>query len=166
MTTVATTPGTGPARQVKSWNLSSVLRLPTRAGWVWCKHVPAFLGHEGAVLTAVRRADPDLVPDVLAHRRDPDGTSVTLLEHVPGEDQWHAPGPVLAAMARRWVAVQARWASDVEQLLALGLPDGRFLKANVPVSDVVAVEACPPLSVRVTPLAGLPAESTTVPEIE
>jgi Ser/Thr protein kinase RdoA (MazF antagonist) len=62
---------------------------------------------------------------VLAHRRDPDGTSVTLLEHVPGDEQWHAPEPVLAAMARRWVAAQARWPSAVDELLALGLPDGR-----------------------------------------
>jgi Phosphotransferase enzyme family len=128
---------TGPAQQVKSWNLSSVLRLPTRAGPVWCKHVPAFLAHEGAVLTAVRRTDPDLVPAVLARRRDPDGTSVTLLEHVPGDDQWHAPEPVLTAMARRWVAVQARWASDAEELLALGLPDRRSGALAAVVADLV-----------------------------
>jgi aminoglycoside phosphotransferase (APT) family kinase protein len=118
-------PRIGPAMQVKSWNLSSVLRLPTPAGPIWCKHVPAFLGHEGALLAAVHSAAPDLVPAVLAHRRDPDGTSVTLLEHVPGDEQWHAPEPVLAAMARRWVAAQARWPSAVDELLALGLPDGR-----------------------------------------
>jgi hypothetical protein len=129
-------PRTGPALQVKSWNLSSVLRLPTRAGPVWCKHVPAFLGHEGAVLKAVRRTDPDLVPDVLAHRQDPDGTSVTLLGHVPGDDQWDAPEPVLAAMARRWVAVQARWAGDVEELLALGLPDRRSGALAAAVADL------------------------------
>jgi len=131
-------PRSGPAVQVKSWNLSSVQRLPTGAGPIWCKHVPAFLGHEGAVLGAVGRTDPDLVPNVLAHRRDSDGTSVTLLEHVPGDDQWHPPEPVLAAMARRWVAVQARWASDVEQLLALGLPDARSAALAGAVKDLVA----------------------------
>lgn len=128
---------TGPGQQVKSWNLSSVLRLPTRAGPVWCKHVPAFLAHEGAVLTALRRTDPDLVPNVLAHRRDPDGTTVTLLAHVPGEDQWHAPQPVLTAMARRWVGVQARCASEVEELLVLGLPDRRSHALAAAVADLV-----------------------------
>jgi hypothetical protein len=116
---------TGPALQVKSWNLSSVLRLPTRAGTVWCKHVPAFLGHEGVALAAVRRVAPDLVPTILARRLDPDGASLALLEHVPGDEQWHAPEPVLAAMARRWVTVQAGWAGRVDELVALGLPDGR-----------------------------------------
>jgi aminoglycoside phosphotransferase (APT) family kinase protein len=131
-------PRTGPAVQVKSWNLSSVLRLQTPAAPVWCKHVPVFLGHEGAVLEAVRGSDPGLVPNVLAHRRDPDGTSVTLLENVPGDDQWEAPEPVLARMARCWVAVQARWASGVEQLLALGLPDGRSDALAAAVADLVA----------------------------
>jgi hypothetical protein len=130
-------PRMGPAMQVKSWNLSSVLRLPTRGGPVWCKHVPAFLGHEGAVLKAVGRTDPDLVPEVLAHRRDPDGTSVTLLGHVAGDDQWDAPEPVLTVMARRWVAVQSRWAGDVEELLALGLPDRRSDALAAAVADLV-----------------------------
>jgi hypothetical protein len=130
-------PRSGPATQVKSWNLSCVLRLPTVAGAVWCKHVPAFLGHEGAVLDAVGRDDPDLVPEVLARRTDADGTSVTLLADVPGVDQWEAPEPVLATMARRWVGVQARWAVRMPELLALGVPDQRSTALAAAVAALV-----------------------------
>lgn len=129
-------PRTGPVTQVKTWNLSSVLRLPTTAGPVWCKHVPAFLAHEAAVLRAVGGRDPELVPAVLADRRDADGTSVALLEHVAGEDQWDAPEPVLATMARRWVAVQARWAPDAGELLALGVPDARSAALAAAVAEL------------------------------
>ena len=130
-------PRSGHATQVKSWNLSCVLRLPTVAGAVWCKHVPAFLGHEGGVLEAVGRDDPDLVPEVLARRRDADGTSVTLLADVPGVDQWEAPEPVLATMARRWVGVQARWAVRMPELLALGVPDQRSTALAAAVAALV-----------------------------
>jgi len=46
-------PRIGPADQIKTWNLSSVLRLPTAAGDVWCKSVPPFLTHEGAIIELV-----------------------------------------------------------------------------------------------------------------
>lgn len=149
-------PRTGPAEQVKSWNLSGVLRLPTATGPVWCKHVPPFLAHESAVLDVLGHAEPGLVPVVIARRRDAGGTSVTLLEHVPGVDQWEAPEPVLAEMARRWVDVQARRAQDVDRLLALGVPDRRSasladlvarltrrpdVRATLPTADLAQVDA-------------------------
>jgi aminoglycoside phosphotransferase (APT) family kinase protein len=121
----AGTPRTGRAVQVKSWNLSSVLRLPTAAGAYWCKHVPPFFAHEGALLATLAAADPDLVPAVVARRRDPDGTSAVLMAGVPGVDQWEAPEPVLRAMVRRWVGVQAHWAGRLDELVSLGLPDWR-----------------------------------------
>lgn len=118
-------PRTGPAVQVKSWNLSSVLRLPTAAGGFWCKHVPPFFAHEGALLEALAAFEPDLVPAVVARRRNPDGTSLVLLAGVPGVDQWEAPERTLRTMIGRWVGVQARWAGRLDELTALGLPDGR-----------------------------------------
>jgi hypothetical protein len=121
----AGTPRTGPAVQARSWNLSSVVRLPTAAGTFWCKRIPPFLAPEGPLLTALGSAEPGLVPHVVAHARDGDGSSVTLLRGADGVDQWEASEPVLTIMARRWVDVQARWASRVEELLALGLPDRR-----------------------------------------
>jgi aminoglycoside phosphotransferase (APT) family kinase protein len=121
----AGTPRNGPAVQVKSWNLSSVLRLPTVAGPFWCKHVPPFFAHEGQLLAALATSDPDLVPAPVARRRDPDGTGVTLMDGVPGVDQWEAPERVLQRMLRGWVGAQAAWAGRVDELAALGVPDWR-----------------------------------------
>ena len=59
-------PRTGPALQVKTWNLSSILRLPTAEGDVWCKSVPPFLAHEGAIIALVGADQPTLVPPLLA----------------------------------------------------------------------------------------------------
>ena len=53
----------GPAVQVKTWNLSSVWRLPTAAGPAWLKVVPPFFGHEDAMLS---RLDPAVVPPLIA----------------------------------------------------------------------------------------------------
>ena len=109
---------TGPVEQVKSWNLSCLLRLPTVAGPVWCKAVPPLFAHEGAILRLVAGVRPDLVPPVLACT-----PGLTLLGHVDGTDQWGA-GPELAtAMVTALVDLQR--AVTVGQLLAAGLPDWR-----------------------------------------
>ena len=121
----AGTPRTGNAVQVKTWNLSSVLRLPTAYGQVWAKSVPPFLGHEGAIIEAVGRHAPDVVPAVIAADRDDRGYTTALLADVPGEDQWEAPEPLLVAMIRKWVDVQADWADRLDELARLGLPDRR-----------------------------------------
>lgn len=118
-------PRTASAVQVKSWNLSSVVRLPTATGGFWCKHVPPFLAHEGALLARLATTEPGLAPDVVARRRDPDGTGAVLMAGVHGVDQWEAPEPVLGAMIRRWAAAQARWARRLDELVGLGLPDWR-----------------------------------------
>src|SRR5687768_10643518 len=44
------TPRVGRARQIRSWNLSSLWRLPLEAGAAWLKAVPPFFAHEGAIL--------------------------------------------------------------------------------------------------------------------
>jgi hypothetical protein len=112
---------TGPPTQIKSWNLSSVLRLPTSAGEVWSKSVPPFMAHEGAILRLVGDEDPALVPRVLAYRR----AGTALLEDVPGEDRFEASRDELLHMVRTLVGLQARWAGRVEPLLSAGLPDWR-----------------------------------------
>jgi Ser/Thr protein kinase RdoA (MazF antagonist) len=107
---------------VKTWNLSSILRLPTSAGDVWCKSVPPFMAHEGAIMQLVAAEDASLVPDVLADDRR---TRTVLLEDVEGDDQWDAPEPILVEMVRRLVRLQARWAGRARELRAAGLPDRR-----------------------------------------
>jgi phosphotransferase family enzyme len=111
-------PRVAPPVQVKTWNLSSILRLPTAAGDVWCKSVPQFMAHESAILTLVAGCRPNLVPPVLAAR---DGT--VLLADVPGEDLWHAPTPTLIDMVDRLVDLQATL--PVAEVLAAGVPDWR-----------------------------------------
>src|SRR4051794_29209390 len=86
-------PRTGPAVQVRAWTLSTLWRLPTGPGPVWLKAVPPFFAHEGSVLERLGPDAPRSVPDVLAadgHR--------TLLEHLPGEDQFGATGQTLLDM--------------------------------------------------------------------
>lgn len=109
---------TGPAEQVKSWNLSCLLRLPTAGGPVWCKAVPPFFDHEGAILQLVAGVRPDLVPPVLAC-----APGRTLLGHVRGSDQWGAGRELAMSMVSAFVDLQR--ALTVDRLLAAGLPDWR-----------------------------------------
>lgn len=115
-------PRTGPAIQIKTWNLSSILRLPTAEGDVWCKSVPPFLGHEGAIIALVGAYEPTLVPPLLASDT-PTGT--VLLGDVPGTDEWEAPESRLHLMVRLLVRLQALWLARIDELLAAGLPDWR-----------------------------------------
>jgi hypothetical protein len=108
----------GLAVQVRSWNLSSIWRLPLAdAGPAWLKVVPPFFGHEGDVL---RRLQGGPVPRLLGH----DGPRI-LMADIEGEDQYDAPLPVLERMVDQLVELQAAWIGREEELLAMRLPDWR-----------------------------------------
>ncbi|MFE6055796.1 phosphotransferase family protein [Kitasatospora sp. NPDC056446] len=111
-------PQAGPARQVRTWNLSGLFRLPTASGAdAWLKTTtPAFNAAEGEVIALFGGVDPTLVPAVLA--ADP-AAGRLLLDHVPGEDCW-GPGPeTVAEVVPRLVAAQA------------ALADGRAARAGL-----------------------------------
>lgn len=91
---------TGPAEQVKTWNLSCLLRLPTTTGTVWCKAVPAFSAHEGAIMRRVAAIRPGLVPLVLACT-----PGLTLLGHVDGVEP---PGTLARCGTPGWQASGAQ----------------------------------------------------------
>jgi len=91
-------PRVGSAIQVIAWNLSSILRLPNAAGDVWCKSVPPFFAHEGAIIALVGADEPALVPALLAS--DP-STGTVLLADVPGSDDRDAPRELLDSMVPR-----------------------------------------------------------------
>ena len=65
----------GPAVQVRSWNLSSIWRLPLAdAGPAWLKVVPPFFGHEGDVLRRLQ-ARPGAAAARPRRAADPHGRS-------------------------------------------------------------------------------------------
>ncbi len=107
----------GRAEQVRSWNLSSIWRLPVEGQTVWLKAVPPFFGHEGRIL---QRLQGGPVPPLLAH----DGGRV-LMGEIPGDDLYTASGPRLLDMVSLLVDLQREWIGRADELLALGLPDWR-----------------------------------------
>jgi hypothetical protein len=115
--TAAGRPRTGPAVQVRTWNLSSIWQLPTAQGPAWLKVVPPFFGHEGAML---QRLDPTLVPPLIAA----DGPRV-LLDDVPGEDHWGGSLPVMLRVLAMLVDLQRGWIDRVDELEQVGAPDWR-----------------------------------------
>ena len=120
------TPRTGPAEQVRTWNLSSLWRLPVGSSATWLKAVPPFFAHESLMLALL---DTAVVPALIAA----DGP-VMLLEDIPGADQHHTVGPAALAMVRLLVGLQVEWASRADELLALCLPDWRL----APLADAAA----------------------------
>ncbi|HEY6201627.1 MAG TPA: aminoglycoside phosphotransferase family protein [Candidatus Limnocylindria bacterium] len=119
-----------PAIQMKTWNLSSIWRLPTSDGDVWFKAVPPFFAHEGAVIHAL--AAPTLPPLVAF-----DDLGRTLLEDVPGEVQFRAPPERHAAMIDALVELQAGTLDRIGELLAAGAPDWRAAPFALAAADVV-----------------------------
>ena len=115
---------TAPAEQMRTWNLSSLWRLPTAAGAAWLKVVPPFFAHEGAML---ERLPLDVVPRVIAT----DGPRM-LLDEIAGEDQYVAPLERLVRMVPMLVGLQVQWADRVDELLALGPPDWRHPSLAAP----------------------------------
>lgn len=119
----------GAPQQVRTWNLSSLWRIPVDEENVWLKCVPPFFGHEGAVVRLLGDAP---VPRLVAH----EGNRI-LMREIPGEDLYGAPVPVLLSLVSMLVALQAEWAARVDELLALGLPDWRGAALHEAVEDVV-----------------------------
>ncbi|SER89429.1 phosphotransferase family protein [Lentzea albida] len=115
---------TGPPVQVKSWNLSSVHRLPTANGDAWLKTVPPFFADEGEVIRMVAAHDPGLVPEVIASapRR-------VLLAGAAGQACWDPRPEHVEEVVPRWVAVQHALAGEprlkpcVVPMPDFGLPD-------------------------------------------
>ncbi len=116
---------TGPAEQIRTWNLSSLWRLPVSGGFVWLKHVPPFFDHESAVIELLGdRAVPRLI--------GAEGGR-SLLEEIPGEDLYDAGVDVLKPAVSMLVDIQVDLASRLADLFALGLPDwrGRALAGSI-----------------------------------
>jgi Ser/Thr protein kinase RdoA (MazF antagonist) len=118
----------GPPVQVRSWNLSSLWRIPTDRQTAWLKVVPDFFAHEGALLA---RLAGERVPTVLGHE---DGRS--LFAEIPGEDLYDADLRLLVNMVTLLVGIQRAWRDRVQELLALDLPDWRASALTASIADV------------------------------
>lgn len=130
-------PTTGRAEQIRTWNLSSLWRIPTADGPVWLKSVPSFLAHEGLLIAWLARsgAAPGsaAVPPVLAAE-----PGRTLLDHVDGHDQYHARGPITAGFLSPLIGLQAAARSRLDDLVALGVPDHRRLDLSAAAGRLAA----------------------------
>lgn len=114
----------GPAVQVKTWNLSCLYRVPTEDGVAWAKAFPPFMADEAEVIAMVSAVDSSLVPRVLAS-----GARRVLLADAPGKDCWQPSAETIERIVPRWVAVQnalagpARLRTRNVTMPAFGLPD-------------------------------------------
>jgi len=116
--------------QIRTWNLSSIWRIPTHGETVWLKSVPSFFAHEAPLLRALSERT---VPTVLSYdaRR-------MLLREAPGEDLHDAILPQLKDMVDLLVGIQVKWRHRLDRLLSLGLPDWRGPALIPAIADVVS----------------------------
>ena len=118
---------TGELEQPHVYPWSTVLRVPTRQGDVWFKASGDGLRHEAAVTARIAARRPDAVPPLLAADTTAGWMLMTdagesLFTVVPREqslDRWYDVLPLYAG-------VQLDLADDVDELLALGVPDMRL----------------------------------------
>jgi hypothetical protein len=108
----------GAPMQQRTWNLSSIWKIPTELGPVWLKVVPPFFAHEGAVIRAISRSRPQVVPYVLGN----DGARL-LLDDVAGTDRYDAPIEERMNMIDLLVSLQHQWMDRIDELRLLELPD-------------------------------------------
>src|ERR1700682_5134426 len=99
---------TTPPTQVRTWNLSSLWRMPVEGQTVWLKVVPHFFAHEGDLLALLAGA---CVPTLLGH----EGGRMLLAE-IAGEDLYGAELPLLREMVNLLVGLQWQWGDRVEEL--------------------------------------------------
>ncbi|MGH6961586.1 MAG: hypothetical protein ACREE7_13975, partial [Dongiaceae bacterium] len=118
-----------PPVQVRTWNLSSLWRLPVVGQTVWLKVVPPFFAHEGGLLA---RLAGERVPTLLGQ----DGGRMLLAE-IAGDDLYDAELPQLLEMVTLLVGLQRSWSGRVDELLALGLPDWRAQALGASIANVI-----------------------------
>lgn len=103
----------GPIQQIRTWNLSCLLRLPIADGTeLWLKAVPDFFAHEPDVMQALADAEPTLVPEPVATRR-----GVTLMREVGERDGYGIDPERYFAAVERFHAARNRL--DLDSLLTV-----------------------------------------------
>jgi hypothetical protein len=111
---------TGPAQQMRTWNLSALWRIPVQGGRVWLKAVPDFFAHEGAVIDWI---GTPVAPELVAF-----DSGRSLLVDIPGPTN-HEVGDAeaLRPMVGLLTVLQQRALGRTDELRALGVPDRRLV---------------------------------------
>jgi phosphotransferase family enzyme len=122
-------PPTGPARQQRTWNLSSLWRIPVETGEVWLKSVPPFFAHEGRVLHLLRG---EAVPRLVAFD---DGR--VLVEGIPGQDLYGATPAQRERLLDLLVDLQVRYVTRIGDVLDAGVTDFRAAALTLAIASVV-----------------------------
>ena len=130
----------GPARQQRTWNLSSLWQIPTHSGDVWLKLVPPFFAHEGDVLELLQG---EAVPPLISHT----GQRM-LLGEVDGEDLYDAAPEQLERLLDLLVDLQVRYSARCDELTATGMTDFRGANLTADIASVVERTADAPDQAR------------------
>ncbi|MET9268272.1 aminoglycoside phosphotransferase family protein [Kribbella sp. NPDC003557] len=101
--------GARDAVQVKTWNLSCLIRFPG----AWAKATPRFCGVDADIIQHVHRYDATLAPAVLGQSPD---DRWSLLAHAPGIDCWEPDQATVDSVVSRWVTAQAALAAEAGEL--------------------------------------------------
>lgn len=110
---------TGAAQQMRSWNLSTLWRIPTARGRVWLKAVPHFFAHEGAVIDWIGAPVAPRLIDFVPGR--------ALLVDIDGPTNHDVRDPVaLQPMVDLLTGLQQRALGRLDELVDLGVPDRRL----------------------------------------
>lgn len=105
------------AVQEKWWNLSAVLEVPTADGSAWLKAIPPFFADEGRVI--------DLLSGFSVPRLLGVTDRMSLMEPIPGEDQWQADDAAVEELITKLVEIQL-WSIDrLDAFVQAGANDWR-----------------------------------------
>ncbi len=110
---------TGRIQQIRSWQRSSILRVPTATGDIYLKTVPVMFAHERSVTRWLSQRFPDNIPLEAAQA----GTDIWLLEDYRGEPlSAHHATDVWVTAVRRYAEMQVQLAAASDELVAAGCP--------------------------------------------
>ncbi len=126
--------------QIRTWNLSSLWRIPVDDTQVWLKSVPTFFYHEGALIEAL--SGSNTTPDLIDRKE-----GAVLLADVEGTDLYDASLSQRFNMIESLVRLQLDWVNRTDELLSLGLPDVRSTSLLPRLTGVIE-KVAPDLSVQ------------------
>lgn len=129
---------TGPPEQLRSWQRSAIVRLPTARGPAYLKAVPPMFGHEPALTVALAAAAPGRFAAPIAVDR---ARGWLLMRELPGPtlDTQTEEIAVWEAALAAFAEAQIDSAGRIDDLRALGVPE-RPLAALVDGLDALLAE--------------------------